>query len=495
MECDICQRGHHPKRLPFLCAVDARNQAYEDRIKHLQVLIDNDDLRRRIQNMLSDKSEQQQQQQQPSSNNTNIISTTSASAADALERARGQQFMAEERTTRILEAADKLKSDIKSARDEVQARKADLARRRSDLASISSGLKERRAQQQRDVEVKIKITRFRWSQSAEEMASTRAFLCQEAAGLYGLSRTPRPGSKGKFEYQIGRVPVVNLMDMNSLSPELITTSLGHITRVVILASYYLSIRLPAEITSPHRDYPYPTILNLSSSYRYPNLPFPGTGPSASSPPSPSDPSARHLPKPRPLYIHKPLTQLLKDDPAAYSHFIEAVTLLAYDISWLCSSQGTTFSGKTSFEDICQIGRNLYNLLMMPFDANQPESQSKAETDEKDRHNPMWVGRYSHGTMFYFLGGAEGADLIRNFNLPSPTKLADKLKKKLVGDVPAPDWEVLDDDAWKIEDIPSEIIGQNQSTSAVATSKPREKKKSSSSQSTAKGSSRWTMVRL
>ena len=193
MECDICQRGHDPKRLPFLCAVDARNQAYEGRIRHLQVLIESEGLRKQIQELLDD--------------------TTAAPTGDALEAARSQQIMTENHTAQILEAADKLRNEIKTARDEIQTRKASLARRRSDLATVSDGLGDRRARHQKEVEKSTQMLKFRWSQSAEDMAATRSFLCTEAVSLYGMKRVVQKGSKSP-EYYIGRVPVVDLTSMN-----------------------------------------------------------------------------------------------------------------------------------------------------------------------------------------------------------------------------------------------------------------------------------------
>jgi hypothetical protein len=278
------------------------------------------------------------------------------------------------------------------------------------------------------------------------------------------------------------------------SAEAITTSLAHVSHILFLASHYLAVRLPAEVTLPHRDYPYPTIFNVPNSYRHGEI-----TPSGASTPTPSQPSttgAPYSPRPRPLYIHKTLPQLLKDDPAAYSLFLEGVSLLAYDIAWLCSSQGILISDKAPFEDICQMGKNLYSLLVEhPVSAKNAHPPAAAlggaatnigDQDEATTRN--WVGRYSHGTTFYFLGGSDGSELVRAFKLPNPTKLADKLRKKLIGDAPVPDWEVLDDDAWKEEDVQTEDIQSHSHsvkesvTSMSTTVSPRN------------GSNDWTMVK-
>lgn len=150
-----------------------------------------------------------------------------------------------------------------------------------------------------------------------------------------------------------------------------------------------------------------------------------------------------------------MRQFAKENAAHFSFFLEGVTLLAYNIAWLCCSQGVPIGDKGSFDDICNMGKNLYSLLVSsclqgPLLTNTSTDDSK-QISAKEEPAPSWIGRYSHGTTFYALGGADGTDLVKTFKLPGPMKLADKLRKKLLGETPAPDWELLDDDAWKMDD--------------------------------------------
>lgn len=193
MECDLCHRGHDPQRLPFLCAVDARNRIYEGRMKNLQLVMENESLQTQINELLSE---------------------TAKPNMDTMDTAQARQSMVEEKTDQIIAAADKLRDEIKAARDEVQARKKAIARRRSDLASVSEGLAERRAKQQKDVEKSIQMRSYRWSQDAEDGSRTRTFLCSEAARLYGLKRVQVEGSQGD-EFRIGGVPIPDLTSLNS----------------------------------------------------------------------------------------------------------------------------------------------------------------------------------------------------------------------------------------------------------------------------------------
>lgn len=204
MDCNICHRGHDARRLPFLCAVDARNQVYEGRMKTVQLLLENDTLQQQIQDVVGDESK-------PS-----LV---------ALDLARSKKLLAEDETGRILAAAGKLRDDIKAAHDEIKARKAALERRKSDLASVSEGLSDRRAKQQKEVSKTSQGLQKRWSTDAEYLSRTRAFLCLEAARLYGLKRTK--GSNGRYTYHLGKIPVVDLASMNCTLPVLSNSSFSN----------------------------------------------------------------------------------------------------------------------------------------------------------------------------------------------------------------------------------------------------------------------------
>ncbi|KAF4592012.1 UV radiation resistance protein/autophagy-related protein 14 [Ophiocordyceps camponoti-floridani] len=434
MDCAICSRHHDSQRLPFLCPIDARNKIYPNRLQNLKLVLESERLRAEIK----------------SDDNAGYTVVDSLAA---------RRRLAEDRTDEILAAALRLRSDISAARDEIKARSLALARRRSDLASVREGLRDRRARQLRDVDAATQALRLRWKESAKDMACTRAFLCNEAVRLYGFRRSKKPPS-GRYDYQIARVPVVDLADMHSLGHDVISTSLAHIAHVLMLVSHYLAIRLPAEITLPHRDYPQPTIFNLAGSYQHsPSSPN-SRSPNGTLTPSflhPPEADSHHVPRPRPLFVDKPLPQLSEEDPATYSFFLEGVTLLAYDIAWLCCSQGVPVGDKGSFEDLCHMSRNLYSFV---FEAQRQgfchvvkpvdTAEEDPSPDEATELQTDWIGRYSHGTNYHSLGSAHGTDFTRSFKLPSPMKLADKLKRKLLGDAPA-DWEVLDDEAWRAVD--------------------------------------------
>lgn len=240
--------------------------------------------------------------------------------------------------------------------------------------------------------------------------------------------------------------------------------LSHIAHILVLSTHYLSLRLPAEITLPHRDYPLPTIFPLATSYKTPNVTFPGMTPAHSSSTSPStsrhgDIAPQH--RPRPLYIDKPLPLLAKEDPSTYSAFLEGVTLLAYNIAWVCKSQGIAVGTNSTYEEVCLIGVNFFNLLVGtsprpgPSGQNTPPQVPSAKGSEMEpkteEHQRLTMGRFSHGTSHTFLGSAEGQEFIRSWKLLSPIKLADRLKSQLLGELTGAEWELLDQKAWEIEE--------------------------------------------
>jgi hypothetical protein len=236
-----------------------------------------------------------------------------------------------------------------------------------------------------------------------------------------------------------------------------------VVHLLILSTHYLAIRLPAEITLPHRDYPLPTVFPPLSSYKHTNVPFPGTTPGLpSNSPNASSYEQPNHPRPRPLFITKPLPILATEDAAGYALFLEGVTLLAYNIAWLCKSQGIPVGDSGSFEDICHIGKNMFNLLI-ESQSRRPSSRvssarttpTKAGRDESEaeveRAPGSLMGFYSHGTAHSFLGSNEGTEFTRSFKIMSPMKLVDKLKAKLSSEVANAEWEVLDQDAWAVDD--------------------------------------------
>lgn len=456
--CDICQRAHHPQRLPFLCAVDARNALYEGRIANARVLMEMDEIEQRINALL--------QESQPGS----PAAAPNRKSRTYVENCAAEEQRARARTEQIIAAAERLRAEVDEARREIRERKAAMERRKTDLASVSQGIAARRNRELEETRKSTKMTRYHWDREHDATAQYRAALCAEVAKLYRLQRVRR-GNPVRFEYKIGGLEVIDLHHLNSTHPEHISASLGHIAHLLWLASHYLAVRLPAEITLPHNDYPRPTIFSLSSSYHHGHVRFPGTAP------LPVDSLERqygHVPHPRPLFLDKPLSSFTKEESNNYTAFLEGVCLLAYNIVWLCRTQGIPVGDSNNgFEDFSSMGRNLYNLLIASsLQRNQPgqpladtiapsptrnsSAGGTSETSDLARAAPK-MGVWSHGTSHTSLNSPSGHDFTRSFKMPNPIKLADKLKARLAQEAPVPEWELIEDDEFGPTDLDDGVV--------------------------------------
>ena len=204
MQCDICFRtGGH--KLPFLCPTDARNQLYDPRIQNAQILLEKDAFDREITTLLASKP------------NDDDADPHKAAADQAdVNILISEKDQAVDRTQQIIAHADELRVKVEKAREEIAKKKAAISRRKSELATASNGIEARRTRQTEEVEKSIRITKYKWNQTHNITASSRAFLCGEAAKLYGLRRVRRNG--GLEEYRIGGIGIVDLRSMNSESP-------------------------------------------------------------------------------------------------------------------------------------------------------------------------------------------------------------------------------------------------------------------------------------
>lgn len=447
MLCDICFRAGGNK-LPFLCPIDARNQLYQPRLDHARMLLEKEKIDNEITAILDNR-------HAATAADTNHIFTNVQTTSKDL---------AHEKTLQIIARADELRTKIQEVKQDIARRKVAVARRKSELAFAKIGLEGRRSRLLEEADKKTKMTTFKWNQMHSTTAESRGFLGSEAAKLYGLKRLRDADGTPVNEYTIAGVPILDLRAMcNNARPAEITASFTHIAHLLILSTHYLQLRLPAEITLPHRDYPLPTIFHTKDSYKLLNIPFPGSTALNSSSNSPT--ASRHeehlsYPRPRPLYINKPLPALAREDLLM---FLEAASLLAYNVAWLCRVQGlpvgSSKSSSSSVDDVCELGANLYRALMdtsTGFGSSETTSPTSLRrtkegrgSDPEDGAFPTpgrtLVGHFSHATAHTFLGGAVGMEFQKSFKLPSTTKVSEQLKAHVLSEVTGTGWTLVGDD--------------------------------------------------
>ncbi|KAF9894192.1 hypothetical protein FE257_007694 [Aspergillus nanangensis] len=456
MSCHVCSRAP-TSRLRFFCPSCARNRLYQLRIQHATVLLEKESIGSQIEASAACENASNTPPDTKTRSTTKL--ENESSIALTVQAITNEQAKSSARIESLLGQVEALGRDIKSKRHEVSQRKLALRQRYTDAESAKYQIDEREATTLASIQNNTKRTDHLWHSLHSKTAEDRIFLCREAASLYGLRQKARKTDGAHREvYTIG-----------GSTPAQVSTSVAYIAHLLVLVSHYLSLRLPAEITLPHRNYPTPTIYPLAGSYL-------NRDPSPAHPfyPQPTSPVASRtvdsrspLPRPRPLYFERPLAKLVREDPAAYALFLEGVTLLAWNVSWVCRTQGLNLASD-SWEEVCDIGKNMWQLLVAPpaqastltraFAGRDIQTKMKLAKDspkttiQRTKSFPM-LGHYSHGTVHSFLGASDGTEFMRSWRLPAPTKITDKLKSSLLGEMASAEWELLEKREW--DDIPQE----------------------------------------
>lgn len=390
------------------------------------------------------------------------------------ERARFDIKIAEAKIKNITEKAEKLKKQIADCKAFAESIKESNERRQKRLAAQRTEAAEPDSRALESVQFATRKARHRLDKVHKRTVEAREHLCREASSLSGLKRIKN--SEGRTEYHLDGLILPGLRDLNGINGkikvdtiesasgdrrvsephEIISASFDNICRFLGICCHYLSIRLPAEIILPHGDFPHAAVLPRDSSYRTTNVRYPGTGSQTASPAASRILQRNDFSRPRLLRLDRPLPQLQKEDPKSALFFLEGVTSLAYDIAWLCKSQGV--ESINSFADISPIGHNLYHLFHSKDIRNQAEPalnrNISAATTKTDRSpaatpdNKPQLGLYSHNSTQHSLVSYSGFMLFTPEAWPvSMTRLIDHLKSHLRQETQRAEWHFVDDTEW------------------------------------------------
>ncbi|KAL1651389.1 hypothetical protein SLS58_000729 [Diplodia intermedia] len=461
MDCDLCG-NELTARARVHCPTCARAALYPYRIEQATTLLDREKFAQHVEAVVNGTEDRAGQ---AVSLGETLVDTHECSKRVAVERDLAAKEELQERMRLITEQTDLLKRQIEETRREIAARKAAIAQRHSDLESASYNVDKRRAKDLSVVKEVIGTVKHADDIGHREDIRSKVWHCKHAADIAGLKQRRRRSKDGqtKMEYYIGGVRIYDLRDLNPASPTQVTTSLTLLAGLVVRVANYLAVRLPAEITLPHKDYPLPTIFSPSSSYTHKDVPFPGTTPISSSSNSPTASrtfeNQKPRPRPRPLYIDRKLPALANEDPTTYALFVEGVTFLAWDIAWLCRSQGQV-NAFTEWEEICPMGKNMFKLLVddaqATLSALEQEAARKAEAKSgapaRSAGAPdVVMGYFSHGMSKGFLGSAEGTNYMKGWRFQTAMKAVDRVKGHLQAEMQGAEWEVLDEKEWEMDE--------------------------------------------
>ena len=485
MECGICERGFSAGRKPT-CASCTQATLYGPRIQQAASLLSREKVHAHVEAIVRP-------------GNDGILAAlpedadwdaiTGGIKTHSFERAKAEQEAAEEKVKVVTEKAEGLRRQIEEYRAVAADQKERNQRRRKDLATERTQLEKRKARASEPVNLAKKKAGHRLDKVHNRTMEARQYLCREVSSLGGLQKTKR--GDDKTEYRLSSVPIPDLRDLNGTNgrmrmeavetssgtkhpaefPELVSASLDSICRFLGICCHYLSIRLPAEIILPHNDFPHAAILPRDSSYRTSNVRYPGLGGSHSSSPETSRLLYRSdLSRPRLLQLDRPFAQLQKEDPKTAAFFLEGVSLLAYDLAWLCRTQG--FDSVMSFDDISALGRNLYHLFPgkdsksrnrpvltgnVTSATNNTERTVNSASDSKPK-----FGSHSHGSLRHSLAGYEGFALFGPDSdwKVSVARLTDQLRVRLRDQTERAEWHYVDDTEWDevLEDEKPVLVG-------------------------------------
>ncbi|KAF2088275.1 hypothetical protein K490DRAFT_40527 [Saccharata proteae CBS 121410] len=460
MDCGICGSEFGRKVKPN-CATCARCALEELRMSHAGTLIGNEALREHVRAASTGSMDGAGQAVTLGST---LIDTHESAKSIALRRIRNTIREQQETVSRVNEEQEQLRTQIEERKRDIAARKAAVAQRRSDLSSATYSIDRRRAKELQNAKELAEAIKAEDERGHLGDMYKRVWCCKKAAEVANLRRLRHRSEHGssRSQYVIGGIRILDLRELNGAHHNEVSASLDLLARLVVRVSGYLCVRLPAEITLPHKDWPRATIFPIDGSYTAYNIPFPGSTPISSTSNSPEasrsfDPR-NDLPRPRPLFIDEPLKDIAKKNPSALKFFIEGVSWLAWDIAWLCRTQGMT-SSFNDWQEVCPMGRNLWHLIVESAQASLHDLDrelAKLKAADSTANTParpaaeLGMGHFSHGMANGFLETAEGKKHMKGWKLQSPTRVVDKLRSYLQTEMQGAEWEVLDEKEWEME---------------------------------------------
>ncbi|KAI5366180.1 hypothetical protein Slin15195_G077030 [Septoria linicola] len=471
MDCDICSQALGGRR-KLLCSGCAQAILYGPRFRQATALLDKEKHHAQAEAVV-----------RPGNDgvlaalpqDADLDAITTGMRKHSLDQSRAESQAAELRVSSIVDKAEELKKELEKYREYIAAQKQASEARRQRLAAESAEIEKSRSRATEPVLTVTKKAAQRLEKVRGRIVDARLLLCREAALAMDFQR--RKGPNGRSEYVLGGIIVPDLRQLNvktqaqAKAPlvggrtvaephDLVSETFDNVARLLNLCAYYLGIRLPGEILLPHERFPRAAIMPEKSSYKYSDVAFPGLSSSQSSSPAASRIIDQNLPRPRPLWLEKPLAQLAKEDPKSYGLYIEGVSLLAYNVAWLCKSQGV--DGINNFDDICAIGKNLYRLLLTQHRRSQARPTLDRQTTGTSSRVTVVSGRdaqqpdlprfgvFSHNSTEHNLAGPEGGDFMNHWRLASSTRLADKLRAHLLAEISGAEWDLLEEREWDEE---------------------------------------------
>ncbi|KAF3083526.1 hypothetical protein TWF102_010519 [Orbilia oligospora] len=399
--CQVCER-----QLPKLTCKDCtRDKMYPLRYEIISVLIGNEKLEIEVEEGASN-----------------------SSACGKFSESLMEKQELENTITGIQDRVDELRTELEEHRRYLADLKLKNQKRQQLLKETRNVLFQNKDILVEKVRKDTRVTNTKWNALYERTAESRVFLCREIAGL-NLLRQRR--KKRAVEYMLNGVVIPDIRQIYNMNPNNITVALGHLSHMSVLIATYLGLKLPCEVLLPIRDAPSPSIRNPRFN------------------------------RARPLSTTQPLPQLHSVDSEQYAMFIEGVSMLVYNVAWLCWSQGLE-EAAAEIEDVWQPGRNMYRLLLCtPTKHHQALVQWSEATQEAITATPlpqgkkpqavnMFLGRVNHSSAHSFLNSPQGLQHMARWKI-TLNNVIDRTKHLLVSETSNAEWDLIENE---IEEDPA-----------------------------------------
>ena len=462
MECDICERNNE-QALNFYCTACARNAAYLPRLEHAQVLLEKNVLNKSVEQAVSDHS------------GDGLVSPQDPLEDDGHNtwQAKLKHLETNEIRQRLDATKDVtslLKQEVEGMILQVQEFRSKIALKREALKTVRNAIPKSQAEKLLEISETNTKTSSSVGRLSERFSSNRAILCREAASLMRLRQRRRQrDAPGREQYSIAGLTLPDLRQISNVRCMDLSAVLASVARLVLLVAFYLGIRLPAEITLPHTEHPFTTISLPKGSYfgnKHELSPVNVLTTEQSSPSASKHESAT-LALPRPLFLgsaNKPderVFQLQQKQEHAFNFFIEGIALLAWNVAWLCRSQGFT-SGTNTWEEVCNIGKNLHHLIIIqspaPPLARAASDMGMPKRPQQGRNmsSPLYtlrrdlgagLGKYSDLSAVNYGSKAERSEVLLSWKYVGWQAIAAPLRKVLYEENVSAEWELLKDQEW------------------------------------------------
>ncbi|KAF3297295.1 hypothetical protein TWF132_007398 [Orbilia oligospora] len=399
--CQVCER-----QLPKLTCKDCtRDKMYPLRYEIISVLIGNEKLEIEVEEGASN-----------------------SSACGKFSESLMEKQELENTIAGIQDRVDELRTELEEHRRYLTDLKLKNQKRQQLLKETRNVLFQNKDILVEKVRKDTRVTNTKWNALYERTAESRVFLCREIAGL-NLLRQRR--KKRAVEYMLNGVVIPDIRQIYNMNPNNITVALGHLSHMSVLIATYLGLKLPCEVLLPIRDAPSPSIRNPRFN------------------------------RARPLSTTQPLPQLHSVDSEQYAMFIEGVSMLVYNVAWLCWSQGLE-EAAAEIEDVWQPGRNMYRLLLCtPTKHHQALVQWSEATQEAITATPlpqgkkpqavnMFLGRVNHSSAHSFLNSPQGLQHMARWKI-TLNNVIDRTKHLLVSETSNAEWDLIENE---IEEDPA-----------------------------------------